>query len=127
MTPSEQKRMPSSRAIAMPADANANGDIFGGWLMSQMDLASGSFAAKEAKGRIVTVAVDAMTFHKPVNIGDELSCYCRVEKRGNTSITIHVESWVTRYYSNEEEKVTEGRFTFVAIDSNGHPRPITHF
>tara|TARA_R110002094_G_scaffold181_5_gene954 strand:+ start:3177 stop:3560 length:384 start_codon:yes stop_codon:yes gene_type:complete len=125
MTPSEQNWMPSSRAIAMPADANADGDIFGGWLMSQMDLASGSFAAKEASGRVVTVAVDAMTFHKPVNVGDELSCYCRVSQRGNSSIRVHVESWVTRHYSDLEEKVTEGCFTFVAIDSKRHPRPIT--
>ena len=109
----------------MPADANADGDIFGGWLMSQMDLASGSFAAKEARGRVVTVAVDAMTFHKPVNVGDELSCYCRVSQRGNSSIRVHVESWVTRHYSDLEEKVTEGCFTFVAIDSKRHPRPIT--
>ncbi len=127
MTPSEQNWIPASRAIAMPADANANGDIFGGWLMSQMDLASGSFAGKQAKGRIVTVAVDAMAFLKPVNVGDELSCYCRVKARGNTSIKIHVESWVTRYYSEEEEKVTEACFTFVAIDANGHSRPIIHF
>ena len=95
--------------------------------MSQMDIASACFAAKEAKGRIVTVAVDSMTFHKPVNVGDEVSCYCKVNRRGNTSISIHVESWVTRYYSCDEEKVTEGCFTFVAIDSEGHPRSITNF
>ncbi|MEH6472168.1 MAG: hotdog domain-containing protein [Halopseudomonas sp.] len=128
MTPSEQNWMPSLRTMAMPADANANGDIFGGWLMSQMDLASASYAGKEAKGRVVTVAVDAMTFHKPVNVGDELSCYCRVQKRGNTSISVHVESWVTRHFSGgEEEMVTEGCFTFVAIDAKGHSRPITRF
>ena len=127
MTPTEQNWIPASRAIAMPADANADGDIFGGWLMSQMDLASGSIAAKVAKGRVVTVAVDAMTFHKPVNIGDELSCYCTVKRRGNSSITIQVESWVTRHYSDLEEKVTEACFTFVAIDNQGHPRPITCF
>lgn len=124
MPTSEQPRIPSSRAVAMPSDANPDGDIFGGWLMSQMDLASGRFAAREAKGRVVTVAVDAMTFHKPVYIGDELSCYCRVEKRGNTSITIHVESWVTRHYSEVEERVTEASFTFVAIDDQGKPRKL---
>ena len=127
MTPSEQNWMPSSRAVAMPADANPDGDIFGGWLMSQMDLASGYFSAREAKGRVVTVAVDAMTFLKPVNVGDELSCYCRVKKRGTSSLVIHVESWVTRHYGSDEEKVTEGCFTFVAIDSKGHSRPITSF
>lgn len=123
MTPSEQNWMPSSRAVAMPADANPDGDIFGGWLMSQMDLASGLFAARQAKGRVVTVAVDAMTFLKPVYVGDELSCYCRVEKRGNSSVVVHVESWVTRHYSSDEEKVTEGNFTFVAINEQGKPRP----
>ncbi|WP_421865562.1 acyl-CoA thioesterase [Motiliproteus sp.] len=127
MSPSEQNWIPSSRTLAMPADTNANGDIFGGWLMSQMDIASGSFAAKEAGGPVVTVAVDGMTFHKPVKVGDELSCYCQVERIGTSSIKVKVESWVTRYHSHHEEKVTEACFTFVAIDSNGHPRPITRF
>ncbi|MBO67289.1 MAG: acyl-CoA thioesterase [Acidiferrobacteraceae bacterium] len=108
----------------MPADANANGDIFGGWLMSQMDLAGGSHAYQEAKGRAVTVAVDAMTFHLPVQIGDLVSCYCETLRLGKTSMVVKVETWVQRRSNGRHEKVTEGIFTFVAIDSNGRPRPI---
>ena len=113
---------PSLRTIAMPADANPDGDIFGGWIMSQMDISSGVFAAHVAKGRVVTVAVDAMTFHKPVYIGDDVSCYCSVAKRGNTSITVHVEAWVRRHHSDTLAKVTQGMFTFVAVDGNGKPK-----
>ena len=108
----------------MPADANPDGDIFGGWIMSQMDISSGVFAAHVAKGRVVTVAVDAMTFHKPVYIGDDVSCYCSEAKRGNTSITVHVEAWVRRHHSDTVAKVTQGMFTFVAVDSNGKPKPL---
>ena len=115
---------PSLRTIAMPADANPDGDIFGGWIMSQMDISSGVFAAHVAKGRVVTVAVDAMTFHKPVYIGDDVSCYCSVAKRGNTSITVDVEAWVRRHHSDTVAKVTQGMFTFVAVDSNGKPKPL---
>ena len=115
---------PSLRTIAMPADANPDGDIFGGWIMSQMDISSGVFAAHVAKGRVVTVAVDAMTFHKPVYIGDDVSCYCSVAKRGNTSITVDVEAWVRRHHSDMVAKVTQGMFTFVAVDSNGKPKPL---
>jgi len=115
---------PSLRTIAMPADANPDGDIFGGWIMSQMDISSGVFAAHVAKGRVVTVAVDAMTFHKPVYIGDDVSCYCSVAKRGNTSITVHVEAWVRRHHSDTVAKVTQGMFTFVAVDANGKPKPL---
>jgi acyl-CoA thioesterase YciA len=115
---------PSLRTIAMPADANPDGDIFGGWIMSQMDISSGVFAAHVAKGRVVTVAVDAMTFHKPVYIGDDVSCYCSVAKRGNTSITVHVEAWVRRHHSDTVAKVTQGMFTFVAVDGNGKPKPL---
>src|SRR5690606_26187798 len=86
--------IPSLRTVAMPADANPNGDIFGGWLMSQMDLAGGTFAAHVARGRVVTVAVDGMTFHKPVNIGDQVSCYCTTERIGRTSISVRVETWI---------------------------------
>lgn len=117
-------RSPSLRTIAMPADANPDGDIFGGWVMSQMDLAGGMYAFQIAKGRVVTVAVDAMTFHLPVYIGDEVSCYCAVQKQGNTSLAVHVETWVRRHKGSEEEKVTEGIFTFVAIDPSGKPRKI---
>ena len=115
---------PSLRTIAMPADANPDGDILGGWIMSQMDLSSAAFAADVAKGRVVTVAVDAMTFHKPVYIGDDVSCYCSAAKRGNTSITVHVEAWVRRRHSGTVDKVTEGMFTFVAVDRDGKPKPL---
>ena len=114
----------SLRTIAMPADANPDGDIFGGWIMSQMDISSGGFAASIAKGRVVTVAVDAMTFHKPVYVGDDLSCYCKVAKTGTTSVTIHVEAWVRRRHSHRVDKVTQGMFTFVAVDENGKPTPL---
>ena len=117
--------VPALRSVAMPADANPNGDIFGGWLMSQMDLAGGAHAYQEAKGRTATVAVDAMSFHLPVQIGDLVSCYCETIRVGHTSITIKVETWVKRRSNGREEKVTEGRFTFVAIDDEGRPRPVT--
>lgn len=112
------------RTTAMPADTNPNGDIFGGWLMGQMDIAGGSTAIQRAQGRVATVAVDAMTFHKPVFVGDEVSCYTRVERVGNTSVTIKVETWVRRMRTRELIKVTEGTFVYVAIDGNGRPRPI---
>lgn len=111
--------------IAMPADTNPYGHIFGGWIMSQMDIASGMYAAQQVGGRIATVAVDAMTFHKPVHVGDQVNCFCRVEKVGQTSITVGVEVWVRRHQSSEREKVTEGRFIFVALDEDGNPKNIT--
>ena len=116
--------VPALRSVAMPADANPNGDIFGGWLMSQMDLAGGAHAYQEANGRTATVAVDAMSFHLPVQIGDLVSCYCETAQVGHTSITIKVETWVKRRSNGREEKVTEGLFTFVAIDNEGKPRPV---
>ncbi len=121
-----QTRTPSLRTIAMPADANPNGDIFGGWLMSQMDLAGGTFAVHQARGRVVTIAVDGMTFHRPVQIGDQVSCYCSIKRRGTTSIAILVETWTCRREQSDthEEKVTEGVFTFVAVDGSGKPRPL---
>lgn len=112
------------RTTAMPADTNPNGDIFGGWLMGQMDIAGGSCAIQRAQGRVVTVAVDAMTFHKPVFVGDEVSCYTRIERVGNTSIAIKVETWVRRMRTRELVKVTEGTFVYVAIDGNGRPRSV---
>jgi acyl-CoA thioesterase YciA len=118
-------KTPALRTIAMPADANPDGDIFGGWIMAKMDLASGNFAAQVVKGRVVTVAVDAMTFLKPVYIGDDVSCYCSVSKTGNTSIVVTVDVWVKRHHSEIVVKVTEGCFTFVAIDDQGTPRKIT--
>jgi len=112
---------PALRAIAMPADANPSGDIFGGWLLSQMDLAGSTTATRRAKGRVVTVAITAMTFHRPVFVGDEVSCYAEIIKIGRTSITIKVESWVRRGRGEETIEVTEGIFTYVAVDSERRP------
>jgi acyl-CoA thioesterase YciA len=102
---------PALRAIAMPADANPAGDIFGGWLLSQMDLAGSTVATRRARGRGVTVAITAMTFHRPVFIGDEVSCYAEIIKTGTTSITVKVESWARRGRGDEKIEVTEGTFT----------------
>ncbi len=117
--------IPMIRNIAMPADANANGDIFGGWIMSQMDLAAGNLAARVAKGRCVTVSVDAMSFIRPVHIGDDVSVYATLLSTGRTSMRIGVEAWRCARGTAEEARVTKATFTFVAIDSNGRPRPIT--
>jgi acyl-CoA thioesterase YciA len=114
----------SIRTIAMPADTNPAGDIFGGWLMSQMDLGGGTFAGYRARSRVVTVAVDAFTFHKPVYVGDELTIYCTETRRGRTSITVWVEAWVRRCETRGLIKVTAGHFTFVAIGEDGMARPI---
>jgi acyl-CoA thioesterase YciA len=115
---------PALRAIAMPADANPHGDIFGGWLLSQMDLAGGTVATRRAKGRTATVAVTAMTFHRPVFIGDEVTCYAEIIKVGTTSITVKVESWVRRGTGDEQIAVTEGLFAYVAVGSDRRPRPV---
>jgi acyl-CoA thioesterase YciA len=112
------------RTIAMPADANPSGDIFGGWLLSQMDLAGASAAIQRASGRVVTVAVDAMTFHEPVEVGDELSCYAEIQRTGRTSITVDVQAWKRRQDQDERVKVTEGVFTYVKIDVNRKPQPL---
>jgi acyl-CoA thioesterase YciA len=117
-------REPSIRAIAMPADANANGDIFGGWVLSQMDMAGGAVASQRARGRVATVAITAMSFHQPVLIGDEVSCYGEVVKIGRTSITVKIESWVRRGLGADRIKVTEGIFTFVAIGTDRRPRVV---
>ena len=115
----------SLRTVAMPADANPDGDIFGGWILSQMDLAGGTFARYAAAGRVATVALTGMTFHKPVSVGDEISCYCRTERVGTTSVTVRVEAWVRpRQATDDDTKVTEGLFTFVALDTERRPRPI---
>jgi acyl-CoA thioesterase YciA len=113
---------PALRAIAMPADANPHGDIFGGWLLSQMDLAGGTTAARRAKGRTASVAITAMTFHRPVFIGDEVTCYAEIIKVGRTSITVKVESWVRRGNGQEQIAVTEGIFTYVAVGTDRRPR-----
>ncbi|WP_119304016.1 acyl-CoA thioesterase [Dongia deserti] len=115
---------PALRAIAMPADANPHGDIFGGWLLSQMDLAGSTVAVRRAKSRVATVAVTTMTFRKPVFVGDEVSCYAEITKVGTTSVTVRIESWVRRGISGEAVKVTEGVFTYVAIDPERRPSAI---
>lgn len=115
---------PAVRTLAMPADTNPAGDIFGGWLLAQMDIAAGTVAYERARGRVATVAIDAMTFHKPVLVGDLVSCYARVLRVGRTSITMQIEVWARRGRTGEELKVTEGRFTCVAIDEQRQPRPL---
>ncbi len=124
------QRAPELRTIAMPADTNASGDIFGGWLLAQMDLAGGSYAIQAARGRVATVAIEAMSFHRPVLVGDLVSCYCSVHRRGNTSLAVHVEIWARRRMrvGEQEEaahiKVTEGVFTFVALNEDGSKRAL---
>lgn len=115
---------PAVRTLAMPADTNPSGDIFGGWLLAQMDIAAGTVAFTRAKGRVATVAVDAMAFHQPVFVGDIVSVYAEVVRVGRSSITMHVEVWAKRVRTNEEIKVTEGRFTCVAIGEDRRPRPV---
>ena len=114
----------ATRTLAMPADANPNGDIFGGWVLAQMDIAGGITAGQRAGGRVATVAVDAMTFHLPVYVGDVLCVYADIDRIGRTSMTLHLEAWALRQRQSEKVKVTEGRFTFVALDNNGRPRPV---
>src|SRR3712207_1749614 len=107
----------------MPRDSNAGGDVFGGWTLSQVDLASGTFAAERAGGRVATVAIEAMRFLRPVSVGDEVSCYCSLEGRGETSVAVKVETWARgRGRDKKPEKVTEGVFTFVALGEDGRPR-----
>ena len=112
------------QTIAMPRDTNPSGDIFGGWLMSQMDLGSSILAARTAKSRVATVAMDGMSFLEPVRVGDRVACYGRIEKIGHTSMRIPVEVWVTRYQTGERVKVTEGVFTYVALGPDGKPIPV---
>jgi acyl-CoA thioesterase YciA len=118
------KSEPALRAIAMPADANPHGDIFGGWLLCQMDLAGTVVATRRASGRVVTVAITAMNFHRPVIVGDVVTCFCNIEKIGNTSITVKIESWVRRGIGDTQIKVTEGVFTYVRVGVDGRPQPI---
>ena len=112
------------RISAMPADTNANGDIFGGWVLSRMDQAGGIAGVERARGRVVTIAVDAMTFIRPVRVGDVLEVFTEVESIGRTSMKIHIEAWARRFESHQQEKVTDAVFTFVAIDEAGKSRPI---
>ncbi len=115
---------PLIRIIAMPADTNPNGDIFGGYLMSLMDLGAGTVAMRVCKGRAVTVAMDGMQFHAPVSVGDEVSVYGQLVSTGRSSMTIAVETWRRERDEDHSVKVTEANFTFVAIDDQGRPRPI---
>lgn len=119
--PSEE---PVIRTIAMPADTNPSGDIFGGWLMAQMDLAAGNLAGRVARGRAVTIAVEGMVFHKPVKVGDEVSLYAGLVSTGRTSMKIHIQAWRRSRYEDERTKVTDATFTFVALDSEGRSRPL---
>ena len=117
-------RDPIVRTVPQPADMNGNGDIFGGWVLSQMDVAGGVLAARVAKGRVATVAITAMTFVQPIKVGDVVSIYGHVAKIGRTSITIDLETVVQRRHDAAEIRVTHGTFVFVAIDEEGRPRPV---
>ena len=114
----------TTRTLAMPGDANPSGDIFGGWVLSQMDIAGGIAAGQRARGRVATVAIDAMTFIRPVYVGDVLCVYAQVVREGRTSLAFELEAWALRGRIGERVKVTEGVFTFVAIDEDGKPRPL---
>ena len=113
------------RTLAMPADTNANGDIFGGWLLSQMDIGGGVFVTKLAKSRTVTVAIEAMNFRKAVYVGDLVSVYANLGRVGRTSITVHLEAWAHRRGELRPFLVTDGNFTYVSIDDQGRPQPIS--
>lgn len=113
-----------TRTLAMPADTNANGDIFGGWLLSQMDIGGGVAASKIAKSRTVTVCIDAMNFRKAVYVGDLVSVHANLVRVGRTSMTIHLEAWVVRRKETKPILVTDGNFTYVSIDEQGRPQPI---
>jgi len=112
------------RTLAMPADTNANGDIFGGWLLSQMDIGGGVLASKIAKSRTVTVAIEAMNFRKAVYVGDLVSVHANPVRIGRTSVTVHLEAWVLRRKEKLSILVTDGNFTYVSIDEQGLPQPI---
>lgn len=112
------------QTLAMPADTNPSGDIFGGWLLSQMDVAGAIHAKRRARGRVVTVGIEAMDFHLPVYVGDQVSCFCETLSVGRTSVVVRVETWVMRSDLSEELKVTEGTFTYVAVDETGGKRAL---
>jgi len=120
----EPKGALTVRTLAMPADTNPAGDIFGGWVMSQMDIAGGIAAYERAAGRVVTVAVDSMTFISPVKVGDVLCIYCSIPKVGSTSITVDIEAYARRNRISDRVKVTQGSFIYVALDADGKPRPV---
>lgn len=112
------------RTLAMPANVNVSGDIFGGWVLSQMDIAAGIIAGARANGRVATVAIDAMKFIRPVKVGDVLCIYAEIQRVGRSSMAVALEAWVLRNRIAAREKVTEAIFTFVAIDEAGKPRPV---
>ena len=114
----------TTRVLAMPADTNPAGDIFGGWVLSQMDNAASICAGQRAQRRVVTVALDSMSFVRPVRVGDILGVYTEVENVGTTSVAVHAEAWVRRERIGVREKVSEGKFTFVALDEKGRPTPL---
>ena len=119
------KGQPVVRAVAMPKDTNPHGDIFGGWILSQMDIAGGVTAGQCARGRIATVGIEAMSFHKPVKVGDVLCCHTEVTHIGSTSIAVRIEAWALRGGDwMHAVKVTEGMFTYVALDAEGRKRPV---
>jgi acyl-CoA thioesterase YciA len=120
----ESRRDPIIRTVPQPADMNGNGDIFGGWVLSQMDGAGGALAARVAKGRVATVAITAMTFVEPIKVGDMVSIYGEVQKIGRTSVTIDLETVVQRRTGTTDIRVTHGTFVFVAIDEEGKPRAV---
>eukprot|EP01037_Dinobryon_pediforme_P039307 gene39307-47822_t len=120
-SPAEPRGQLTVRTIAMPADTNANGDIFGGWVMSQMDQAGGIAGVERAQGRVVTVKVDSMTFIGPMKVGDVLEVFTEVESVGRTSMKIHIEAFAQRFQTHHRDKVTDATFTFVAIDDSGRP------
>jgi acyl-CoA thioesterase YciA len=124
MTSEEPQGTLTLRISAMPADTNANGDIFGGWVLARMDQAGGIAGVERAQGRVATVAVDAMKFIRPVQVGDVLCVYTAITKVGRSSMRIHIEAWARRFMTNAREKVTEADFTMVAIDDAGRPRPV---
>src|ERR1700736_5729372 len=114
----------SIRTLAMPGDTNQNGDILGGWLLSQMDIGGGVFASKIAKSRTVTVAIEAMNFRKPVFVGDLVSVHANLVKIGRTSVTVHLEAWILRRKEMQSILVTDGNFTYVSIDDQGQPQAV---
>ena len=114
----------ASRVLAMPTDTNPKGDIFGGWIMSLMDMAGKMSATSVANGRVVTVAVDRIVFRQPVQVGDVVCCYTEILRTGNTSVTLSIEVWAMRQGQGDRHKVTDATFTFVAVDDDGRPRPL---
>jgi acyl-CoA thioesterase YciA len=123
-SPAQPKGELVIRTVAMPADTNPNGDIFGGWIMSQMDIGSGILASKTAQSRVATIAVEGMSFLHPVRVGDTVACYAWLERIGRTSMTIPVEVWVQPYRRTEQTRVTHAIFTYVALDDAGRPIPV---